>query len=118
MRAAEVEAEEKEAASVSWPKNANLGRFTNFVNLMDMAAIAVPSGVLRCAEPQAASDRTGAVQLPHCPTPFPANGGPCSACQIAHSHIHFCLFCNAAAAPAIHRRLVWHHSVLRHAAVS
>jgi hypothetical protein len=56
----EVEAEEKAAAQVSWPKNANLGRFTNFVNLMDMAAIAIPSGVLHCAEPAAASDPTGA----------------------------------------------------------
>ena len=33
---------------MTWAKNGNLGRFTNFVNLMDMAAIAVPSGVLRC----------------------------------------------------------------------
>ncbi len=56
---AEVEAEEKQAEVVSWPKNANLGRFTNFVNLMDLAAIAVPSGVLHCEEPSAASDPTG-----------------------------------------------------------
>ncbi|EIE20546.1 allophanate hydrolase [Coccomyxa subellipsoidea C-169] len=58
---AEIEAEEKQAEAVSWPKNANLGRFTNFVNLMDMAAIAVPSGVLHCEEPSAASDPTGEV---------------------------------------------------------
>ncbi|BDA50535.1 probable urea amidolyase [Coccomyxa sp. Obi] len=57
----EVEAEEKQAEVVSWPKNANLGRFTNFVNLMDLAAIAVPSGVLHCEEPSAASDPTGEV---------------------------------------------------------
>ena len=54
-----MEAEEKQADEVSWPKNANLGRFTNFVNLMDLAAIAVPSGVLHCEEPSAASDPTG-----------------------------------------------------------
>lgn len=33
---------------VSWGYNANLGRFTNFVNLMDMAGIAIPSGLLQC----------------------------------------------------------------------
>lgn len=32
---------------VTWDYNANLGRFTNFVNLLDMAGIAVPSGLLR-----------------------------------------------------------------------
>ncbi|CAK0786092.1 hypothetical protein CVIRNUC_009305 [Coccomyxa viridis] len=45
---AEIEAEEKLATSVTWAKNTNLGRFTNFVNLLDMAAVAVPSGILRC----------------------------------------------------------------------
>lgn len=59
---AEVEAEEKRAEAVSWPKNANLGRFTNFVNLMDLAAIAIPSGLLRCEPPTAASDPTGQLQ--------------------------------------------------------
>lgn len=58
----EVEAEEKQAEVVSWPKNANLGRFTNFVNLMDLAAVAVPSGVLHCEEPSAASDPTGTLR--------------------------------------------------------
>ena len=33
---------------MTWAKNTNLGRFTNFVNLLDMAAVAVPSGILRC----------------------------------------------------------------------
>ena len=33
---------------MSWGYNANLGRFTNFVNLLDMAGIAVPSGLLHC----------------------------------------------------------------------
>ena len=45
---AEIEADEKQAPTVTWAKNGNLGRFTNFVNLMDMAAIAVPSGILKC----------------------------------------------------------------------
>jgi hypothetical protein len=40
--------DEKQAEAVSWAKNGNLGRFTNFVNLMDMAAVAVPSGIIRC----------------------------------------------------------------------
>jgi hypothetical protein len=57
--AAEIEAEEKRADVVSWSKNANLGRFTNFVNLLDLAAIAVPSGLMRCEVPAAASDPTG-----------------------------------------------------------
>ena len=34
--------------NASWKKNAKLGRFTNFVNLLDLAAVAVPSGVLHC----------------------------------------------------------------------
>ena len=47
---AEVEATEKRADSLSWALNAKLGRFTNFVNLMDMCGIAVPSGLLHCQE--------------------------------------------------------------------
>eukprot|EP00879_Flechtneria_rotunda_P022533 GHRR01023789.1.p1 GENE.GHRR01023789.1~~GHRR01023789.1.p1 ORF type:complete len:423 (+),score=144.74 GHRR01023789.1:210-1478(+) len=31
----------------SWPLNAKNGRFTNFVNLLDMCGIALPSGVLK-----------------------------------------------------------------------
>ncbi len=47
---AEVEAEEKTetAEAASWLKNAKLGRFTNFVNLLDLAAVAVPAGVIHC----------------------------------------------------------------------
>ena len=45
---AEIDTEEKLAPSVTWAKNTNLGRFTNFVNLLDMAAVAVPSGILKC----------------------------------------------------------------------
>ena len=45
---AEIDAEEKLAPNVTWAKNTNLGRFTNFVNLLDMAAVAVPSGILKC----------------------------------------------------------------------
>lgn len=44
---AEIDAEEKLGPSVTWAKNTNLGRFTNFVNLLDMAAVAVPSSILR-----------------------------------------------------------------------
>ena len=45
---AEVEATEKLADPPSWPLNAQLGRFTNFVNLLDMCGVSVPSGLLRC----------------------------------------------------------------------
>ena len=32
---------------VTWTRNAKLGRFTNFVNLLDMCAVSVPSAVYR-----------------------------------------------------------------------
>ena len=44
----EIEATEKHAATPSWALNAKLGRFTNFVNLLDMCAVSIPSGILRC----------------------------------------------------------------------
>jgi Asp-tRNA(Asn)/Glu-tRNA(Gln) amidotransferase A subunit family amidase len=44
---AEIEAEEKQSAQPTWTKNSLSGRFTNFVNLLDMAAISVPSALLR-----------------------------------------------------------------------
>lgn len=47
---AEVEATEKGTRPLTWPFNAKLGRFTNFVNLMDMCGVSVPSGVLECEE--------------------------------------------------------------------
>ncbi|KAK9803367.1 hypothetical protein WJX73_009893 [Symbiochloris irregularis] len=45
---AEIEGQEKggEGAQLTWAFNGRLGRFTNFVNLMDMCGISVPSGVL------------------------------------------------------------------------
>lgn len=45
---AEIEGQEKggEAAPLTWAFNGRLGRFTNFVNLMDMCGISVPAGVL------------------------------------------------------------------------
>ncbi|GLC42946.1 hypothetical protein PLESTB_000289000 [Pleodorina starrii] len=39
-------AEEEAAETPSWSRNAKLGRFTNFVNLLDMCGIAVPSGLV------------------------------------------------------------------------
>ncbi|GMH41211.1 hypothetical protein BSKO_09121 [Bryopsis sp. KO-2023] len=36
--------EEPQEGSPNWTSNANLGRFTNFVNMMDLCGIAVPSG--------------------------------------------------------------------------
>lgn len=44
---AEIEAEEKQKEPPTWSKNALNGRFTNFVNLLDMAAISVPSEIVR-----------------------------------------------------------------------
>lgn len=32
---------------ITWTRNAKLGRFTNFVNLLDMCAVSVPSAVYR-----------------------------------------------------------------------
>lgn len=43
----EISSQEEQPDKVSWEYNANLGRFTNFVNLLDMAGIAIPSGLLR-----------------------------------------------------------------------
>ena len=43
----EIEATEKHADPPTWALNAKLGRFTNFVNLLDMCGVSVPSGVLR-----------------------------------------------------------------------
>lgn len=59
----EVLEQEELAPLPTWPRNGNLGRFTNFVNLLDMCGIAVPSGLLR-----------GAPQLlPYC---WPLRGKP------------------------------------------
>lgn len=38
--------EEECAQPPTWGRNAKLGRFTNFVNLLDMCGIAVPSGLV------------------------------------------------------------------------
>ncbi len=39
----------------TWPKNAKNGRFTNFVNLLDMCGISIPQGLLRVDYAQAAT---------------------------------------------------------------
>ena len=46
---AELAEQEQLPEQPTWPRNANLGRFTNFVNLLDMCGIAVPSGLLQGA---------------------------------------------------------------------
>ncbi|PNW79614.1 hypothetical protein CHLRE_08g360100v5 [Chlamydomonas reinhardtii] len=38
--------EEEAASTPTWSRNAKLGRFTNFVNLLDMCGIALPSGLV------------------------------------------------------------------------
>lgn len=43
------------------PKNANLGRFTNFVNLLDMCGVSVWSGLLRLGEELLLKGRMGVV---------------------------------------------------------
>lgn len=57
----EVQAEEEEPAyeDVTFPKNANLGRWTNFVNLQDMCGVSVFSGLLRPQGTAAASGGSG-----------------------------------------------------------
>lgn len=37
---------EEGADPPAWTQNAKLGRFTNFVNLLDMCGIAIPSGLV------------------------------------------------------------------------
>jgi allophanate hydrolase len=65
----------EDAAAPTWPLNAKNGRFTNFVNLLDMCGIAVPSGLLRvdysAAEAAAGAGATRAARLA-------AGGGPLS----------------------------------------
>ncbi len=46
---------------VTWTRNAKLGRFTNFVNLLDMCAVAVPSAVYR--HPQIGEGIMGQLRL-------------------------------------------------------
>jgi allophanate hydrolase len=45
----ELENDEKRGAVANGAKNSNLGRFTNYMNLLDCCAVAVPSGVLSLA---------------------------------------------------------------------
>lgn len=40
-------AETEDSPAPTWPRNAKNGRFTNFVNLLDMCGVSVPSGLLR-----------------------------------------------------------------------
>ncbi|KAK9834472.1 hypothetical protein WJX74_002417 [Apatococcus lobatus] len=43
---AEIEQEEKQTGEVAWTQNAKQGRFTNFVNLLDMCGVSVPSSLV------------------------------------------------------------------------
>jgi allophanate hydrolase len=63
----------EDAAAPTWPLNAKNGRFTNFVNLLDMCGIAIPSGLLRVdySTPEAAAG-TGATRAGR----LVASGGP------------------------------------------
>jgi allophanate hydrolase len=38
--------EEEATEPPTWSRNAKLGRFTNFVNLLDMCGIAIPAGLV------------------------------------------------------------------------
>ena len=46
---------------VTWTRNAKLGRFTNFVNLLDMCAVSVPSAVYQ--HPQLGAGLFGDLRL-------------------------------------------------------
>ena len=46
---------------VTWTRNAKLGRFTNFVNLLDMCAVSVPSAVYQ--HPQIGGGLLGDLRL-------------------------------------------------------
>jgi allophanate hydrolase len=47
----ELERDEKLAETANGAKNSNLGKFTNYMNLLDCCAIAVPSGLItECVE--------------------------------------------------------------------
>ena len=63
---AEIEAEEKLGDQPTWTKNSLSGRFTNFVNLLDMAAVSVPSALLRSEDLAEEASRSGILpQSPH-----------------------------------------------------
>ena len=63
---AEIEAEEKLGDRPTWTKNSLSGRFTNFVNLLDMAAVSVPSALLRSEDLTEEASRSGTLLwLPH-----------------------------------------------------
>jgi len=49
------------SSQVTWTRNAKLGRFTNFVNLLDMCAVSVPSAVYR--HPQIGEGIMGQLRL-------------------------------------------------------
>mmetsp|Transcript_16382 Transcript_16382/g.44916 ORF Transcript_16382/g.44916 Transcript_16382/m.44916 type:complete len:688 (-) Transcript_16382:929-2992(-) len=57
----EIAAEES-ATPPRWASNAKLGRFTNFVNLLDMCGVAVPSGLVMLDAVAAAEEAEAALQ--------------------------------------------------------
>ncbi|KAF5834987.1 hypothetical protein DUNSADRAFT_8044 [Dunaliella salina] len=57
----EIAAEEG-ASPPRWPSNAKLGRFTNFVNLLDMCGIAIPSGLVMLDAVAAAEEAEAELQ--------------------------------------------------------
>eukprot|EP00775_Hariotina_reticulata_P014156 gene14156-14294_t len=65
-------ADTEDTATPSWPLNAKNGRFTNFVNLLDMCGIAVPSGLLRVdyGSPEVAASAPGRAER------LAGSGGP------------------------------------------
>lgn len=56
---AEIEAEEKQSSPPTWARNTNAGRFTNFVNLLDMAAVSVPSTLITAPDLSASGSQQG-----------------------------------------------------------
>jgi allophanate hydrolase len=66
-------ADSEDAPQPSWPLNAKNGRFTNFVNLLDMCGIAIPQALLRV---DYASEAAGAGSGAQRAARLAASGGP------------------------------------------
>ena len=49
----ELERDEKQTVPANGSKNSNLGKFTNYMNLLDCCALAIPSGLYtQCVHPK------------------------------------------------------------------
>ena len=84
---AEIKGEEKAARPPTWACNARLGRFTNFVNLLDMCGVSVPSAVLQ--HPALSEQDPDPAGVPYTCGAFPAKHAlylPGTACSCGLPH--------------------------------